>query len=53
MKKLTMDLDALAVETFVTDRVEGVGTVVANSTTIAPTYPCSEIDACPSAPATC
>ncbi|HYH82767.1 MAG TPA: hypothetical protein VEX86_23440 [Longimicrobium sp.] len=53
MKKLTLDLDSLAIETFSTDAVEGTGTVAANSGTIVGTYPCSEIDACPSAPAGC
>ena len=56
MKKITLDLDALAVESFETHAVEGTGTVVANAAA-GPvvvigggTYPnCSEIDACPSA----
>src|SRR5262249_2010140 len=60
MKKLRLDLDALAVETFETHTAAGLGTVMAaaefgavaiGDVAVPPrTYPnCSEIDACPSA----
>lgn len=32
MKKLTLDVDVLAVESFETERVEGAGTVLGNQT---------------------
>lgn len=56
MKKLTLDVEALVVESFRTHAVEGAGTVhgaaavAGNVNPIAQTYPnCSQIDACPSA----
>lgn len=63
MRKLTLDVDALVVESFETHRVHGAGTVLANAAgTFVPepaepgirTYPnCSEIDGCPSAWGNC
>lgn len=45
MKKLRMELDTLAVESFTTAAVRGTGTVLAAS--VAPTAPeCSQIDGC-------
>ena len=55
MKKMKLDLDALAVESFETHATEGTGTVLGNAAGPVVvigggTYPnCSEIDACPSA----
>lgn len=54
MKKLRMELDALKVESFETERAAGAGTVIGAGVlvgdAVAQTYPnCSEIDACPSA----
>jgi hypothetical protein len=53
MKKIRLDLDALAVESFPTHAPEDAGTVIAAAAIggAAPgTYPnCSAIDACPSA----
>ena len=52
MKKLRLELDALAVESFDTHAVSGMGTVAgaADLIGVQRTYPnCSEIDACPSA----
>ena len=49
MKKLRLDLEMLAVESFDTAAAGGAGTVHAAAVAAA-TYPnCSEIDACPSA----
>lgn len=55
MKKMKLDLDALAVESFETDATQGRGTVLGAAEAavgqVQPaTYPnCSAIDACPSA----
>ncbi|HEU0051646.1 MAG TPA: hypothetical protein VFQ39_00670, partial [Longimicrobium sp.] len=58
MKKLTLDIDALTVQSFATHPVAGAGTVHGAAdlqqqfqpVTTRNTYPnCSEIDACPSA----
>ncbi|HET7233607.1 MAG TPA: hypothetical protein VFJ16_26580 [Longimicrobium sp.] len=46
MPELRMNLEALAVETFETLAVVACSSVLC-------TYPYPEIDACPSAPATC
>jgi hypothetical protein len=47
MKKMTLDLEALTVESFVTDAPSGRGTVVGAMKVTQPQT--SEIDACPSA----
>ena len=46
MKKLRMEMDALAVESFAAEAPYAPGVAAAGPVT---PYPCSEIDACPSA----
>jgi hypothetical protein len=50
MKKLRLDVDALAVQSFATHASPGAGTVIGAVQAVAQSYPnCSEIDGCPSA----